>query len=439
MKRNLKHTNSALARLHANLASKKQWNIDQLADAMQLKAYESQAAKGKENASRVTDDYVKDMLYGRRPMPNRWRIATANALGIGLDDYERQKASVLPSGIELPLGKKVFPIDYWPHFAWRSEFTPSRKIAARLYGLSKSGFSPSFSVVPGKWQAPAGFSEYFKLRNEAWQELVDNYSRMKKEAPNPKSAWHVKNIGTANYSRISLEIMQADYRDILVTASQQGLEQTIQISSGTTCTVRQWLALSWKEGNSSEPVLPGSRHLVVNLMVLTKDGYAVLSRQGPDSPESAGSWTTSISTVVNPKIDCGSDGRPDLARAASRGCKEELNMDTDGTSVRWLTMAAGLKFGSHTFFGLLESQWSKDEIEAAIASNVQHAMKSPTHVCQVVEVGFVELSPKAIAQRLKRHDYRPYLELGVALLLWRNGDAEIIEGVQEAFSKTTKI
>jgi hypothetical protein len=28
-------------------------------------------------------------------------------------------------------------------------------------------------------------------------------------------------------------------------------------------------------------------------------------------------------------------------------------------------------------------------------------------------------------------DYRPYLELGLALLLWRKGEAEIVDGVHE--------
>jgi hypothetical protein len=434
MRKNQKYANSLMARFHKKLAAKKQWNIDQLAEAMQQCAYKAQASKGEKNARRATDDYVIDMLYGRRAMPHRWQIAAANVLEMTFSDYEQQMPKALQENFSAPTKEEILPINFWPHFEWRSEFTQPRKIAARLYGLSKNGITPSFSIIPGQWQPPVGFSDYANLRNEAWQELVSNYSRMKKEPPNPKSAWHVRNIAAADNSTIALEIIQADYRDIMVTATQQGLEHAVQTSLGTKCTVRQWLAASWEAGNPSEPVLPSSRHLVVNLMIVTKGGSVVLSRQGPDSPESAGSWATSVSTVVNPKTDCDSSVMPDLARAASRGCKEELNMETDGTSVRWLTLAAGFKFGSHTFFGLLETPWSKREIQTAVAQNIERAKRYSTRVCQVVEVDFLELSPKAVAQRLRSHDYRPYLELGLALLLWRNGDAEITEGIQTPFS-----
>jgi len=413
--------------------------MDQLADAMQVAALEGQRSKGKENVHRATDDYVKDMLYGRRAMPHRWKIAAASALDISFADYEQQALSV-KHGMDLVTNEDgILPINFWPHVEWRSQFTPPRKIAARLYGASKTGLLPLFTVIPGQWQPPTGFTGYANLRNAAWHELVENYSRMKKEPPNPKAAWHVRRIVETQASSIALEIMQADYRDILVTATQQGLQHAIDTSSGNERTVRQWLAASWQAGDSSEPVLPGSRHLVVNLMVLTKDGSVVVSRQGPDSPESAGSWATSVSTVVNPKTDCNSSDKPDLARAASRGCKEELNVETDGVSVRWLALAAGLKLGSHTFFGLLESPWSQEEIRKAVAQNVERAKSDSTRVCQVVEVDFLKLTSEAVGRRLKTNDYRPYLELGLALLLWRNGEAEIVDGIQEPFSKTMEV
>lgn len=439
MKKNQKHADSDVARFHKGLAATQNWSIDQLTNAMQAFAFEAQAARGQDNASRATDDYVKDMLYGRRTMPHRWKIAVAAVLKISFADYEQQLQTAIRGNAAVVNKEETMPIDFWPHLKWSSQFTAQRKIATRLYGLSKTGISPSFTIVPGQWQPPSGFNGYTNLRNQAWQELVGNYSRMKKEPPNPRTAWHVRKIVRTNASSVGLEIMQCDYRDILVTATQQGLEHSIELLSGKKCTVRQWLASAWQPGVSSEPVLPSSRQMVVNLMVITNDGSVVLSRQGPDSPESAGSWVSSVSVVVNPKTDCDSGEKPDLARVASRGCKEELNMETDGTSVRWLTMAAGLKFGSHTFFGLLESEWSKEEIRSAVARNVKQAARDKTRVCQVVEVDFLKLSPESVGKRLKVHDYRPYLELGLALLLWRKGDAEIIEGMQEPFSKESSV
>lgn len=428
MKNNYK--NSALARFHKDLASKRQWGIDQLAEAIQVVAFEAQKVAGEEHPQRAGDDYVKAMLYGRRAMPHTWRVATATALRMEFAEYE-QKRALIDSQRPISTGTQVLPIDFWPHLTWHSNVISDRKIAARLYVLERNGFTPAFSVVPGQWQAPSGFSNYPTLRNEAWQEFAGNFVRMKKEPPNPKPVWHVNRLILGQRSEIKLEVMQSDYRDILVTGSYQGLNHQIEIDSGQKCTVRDWLASHWKPGDSSEPVLPGARHLVVNLMVLTNDGFAVLSRQGPDNPDSTGDWCTSTGTVVNPKRDTDSRQVPDLFRAASRGCKEELGMETDAISVRWLSVAAGLKYGSITVFGVLESPWSRQQIQKSVALNVSKAKRNSTRVCEVVEVEFLEVTEKAIANRLKTHDYRPYLELGLALLLWERESAQFIKGVAE--------
>jgi len=425
---------SLLARLHKDLAGKKGWDLDRLAEEMQKEAVKAQGDAGKSQPLRVGTAYVKAMLHGGRQMPDRWQVAAANALGMSLVDYQQLRKITISQKPTIRVSALVLPIDYWPHLRWRSKFTAPRKIAARLYGLSKDGSKPVFSVIPEQWQRPAGFSGYTKLRDDAWQEFAANFVRMKKEPPNPKPIWHVRRLTSKGNSVVELEVLQADYRDILVTGDYQGLNHQVEIGQGQKCTVREWLASYWNPGDSSEPVLPGARQLVVNLMVVTRDGFAVLSRQGQDNPESADSWCTSTSTVMNPKIDSDSRQIPDLARAASRGCKEELGMETDGTSVRWLTVAAGLKYGSFTLFGVLESSWSKEEILKSVCRNVVKARRNRALVCEVVGVEFLRVTDEEIANRLKSHDYRPYLELGLALLLWQKGEAEFIEGIADSHS-----
>jgi hypothetical protein len=423
-KNNLK--DSPLARFHKDLAGKKKWDLDRLVEEMRKIAVKAQKLAGAA--------YVKAMLHGGRPMPHWWQVAAANALEIALEDYQRQREIAISQRLIIRASELVLPIDYWPHLTWRSKFTAPVKIAARLYGLAKEGITATFCVIPEQWQPPAGFSGYTKLRDDAWQEFAANFVRMKKEPPNPKPIWHVRRLTSKRNSVVELEVSQADYRDILVTGNYQGLNHQIEIGSGQKCTVREWLASHWNPGDSSKPVLPGARQLVVNLMVVTRDGFAVLSRQGQDNPDSAGSWCTSTSTVMNPKTDSDSRQIPDLAQAASRGCKEELGMETDGTSVRWLTVAAGLKDGSITLFGVLESSWSKEEILKSVGRNVAKARRNRALVCEVVDVEFLRVTDEKIANRLKSHDYRPYLELGLALLLWQKGKAEFTEGVADSRS-----
>jgi hypothetical protein len=424
----IRHKDSALAEFHRTLAEKNHWNLSQFVEKIQQEALKAQDGIVDFKPFRVGQDYVVAMLYGRKPLSRRLLTAVAAALEITREDYIRQKDAFFSSQ-KAAAKKSVLPIDFWPHFAWRSPKTAPRQIAARLYGLSKTGLRSTFSVTPGKWEPPAGFSNYGLLRDQAWQEFAKGFVRMKKEPPNPKPIWHVGKIKSLKDSSVELEVCQADYRDILVTGSYQGLEHSIRTDFNVKCTVKQWLASHWKPGDLTEPVLPGARQLVVNLMVITNDGFAVLSRQGADNPDSSGSWVTSTSTVVNPKKDSDSKQLPDLMRAASRGCKEEMGLNTDCATVRWLSVAAGLKYGSITFFGMLQSNWSRQEITESVARNVGKAKRDPTFVCEVVEVDFLKISSEAIAQRLKSCDYRPYLELGLALLLWYGGQAEFLDGV----------
>lgn len=424
----IRHKDSLLAEFHRTLAEKKHWNLGQFIEKIQQEALKAQDGTADSKPFRVGQDYLTAMLYGRKPVSRRLLVAIAAALEITREDYIRQK-SVFFSSQKAATKKFILPIDYWPHFIWRSPKTAPRQIAARLYGLSKTGLRPAFSVKPGKWEPPAGFSDYGILRDQAWQDFTKGFVRMKKEPPNPKPIWHVGKIKSLKNSSVELEVCQADYRDILVTGSYQGLEHSIRADFNVKCTVKQWLAAHWKAGDLAEPVLPGARQLVVNLMVMTNDGFAVLSRQGMDNPDSSGSWVTSTSTVVNPKTDSDNRQMPDLMRAASRGCKEEMGLNTDCATVRWLTVAAGLKYGSITFFGIFQSNWSRQEITESVARNVEKAKHDPTFVCEVVEVDFLKISVEAIAQRLKSCDYRTYLELGLALLLWRDGKAEFPDGV----------
>jgi hypothetical protein len=51
-----------------------------------------------------------------------------------------------------------------------------------------------------------------------------------------------------------------------------------------------------------------------------------------------------------------------------------------------------------------------------------------THICQVTSVEFLKITEKAVDARLKICNYRAYMELGLALLLWTRGKASILDG-----------
>jgi hypothetical protein len=420
---------SSIAQFHRRIAGNKGWTLNQLCYAIREIAFKNQRAGevGKQSLP-VAFEYIMAMLYGRKPMPHRWEVAAAAAAELTLEAYQAEKLEAA----EAPRKEsknEVLPINFWPHFAWKSKSTSPRKVAALVYGLSgRHHLELSCSVIPGQWKAPPGFRGYSHLRDEAWQEFSRNFLRMKKEPPIPKPIWHVSRIVSDGKTAIDFNVQQADFRDILITGNYQGLNLPVVTDQNEKCRVQDWLAGNWEPGNPSKPVLPGACQLVVDLMVITKEGSAVLSRQGPDNPDAAGSWCPSVSTVVNPKMDSDDTQLPDLIRAVSRGCKEELGLETDGTAVQWLGVAAGLKYGSFTAFGMLKTSRTKQEIQESVAENLKKIKRDPTHVIQVTSVEFLALTPEKIAARLTACDYRPYLELGLALLLWSKGEAEILDG-----------
>lgn len=415
------------------MAGSKQWTIDQLADSIRRHALTVQGdIAGKKAPVAVSLEYIKAMLYGTKRMPHHWRVAAANVLGVSLNEYENR----IKNPIRQPasaLGKnKIKPIDFWPHLKWTTKDMPDRSIAALLYGLSKSGIEPDFIINPGQWESPGGFSGYDEMRNTAWQEFSKNFLRMKKEPPIPKPVWHVDEINLTGDSEICLKLQQADFRDVLLTGNYQGLNFNIVTDDNQKRRIEDWLTLNWTPGQTTRPVLPGASQLVVNVMVLTKKrGRTILSRQGPDNPDSAGCWCPSVSIVVNPKIDCDHQMQVDLARAVSRGCKEELGLQTDGKGVVWLALAAGLKYGSITLFGVLESEASDGEIQKNVRLNVKQMERDSTHICQVTDVEFIDITGKEIIKRLSVHNYRAYTELGLALLLWRQNEARFLAGIIE--------
>ena len=66
--------NSPLARLYKNLAVKKMWDLNRLAEEMREIAVEAQQAASQPQPLRAGADYVKAMLHGGKRMPHRWQV-----------------------------------------------------------------------------------------------------------------------------------------------------------------------------------------------------------------------------------------------------------------------------------------------------------------------------------------------------------------------------
>lgn len=408
------------------LRKEKSWTFSGLVVELQ-KIAKADIAKRSLAAEAPTSEYITRVLRGQRAANENWRLWIASVFGLTLDQFTQRRSLIgkLKSGGNLPFSKPaVLPINYWPHMKWSSAVTSERQIAAKIYGLSKHGLKALFNRVPGEWKTPDGFDGYPQLRQLAWEQFTANFQRMKKEPPNPEPLWHVSRLHMADESTVAMDLQLTDYQDVLITGSLQGLNKAIRVEDGRTITVQEWLAEQWKAGDVSQPIIPCARQLVVNILVLTKDREVVIGLQGPDNPDSNGSWVTGVSRLVYPKTDSDSYGIPSLEKAASGGCIRELGIPISGKQVKWVALAAGLKLGSFAFFGVVETEYDRDQVLKMFQENRRTYVKHNLGH-EVIDIDFVKIEANAVAERLKTENFRPYMELGLALLLWLNGKAEI--------------
>jgi hypothetical protein len=409
------------------LRIEKGWSFQALVARLQKIAADENALYSK--PGKPTGDYIGRVLRGKRPASEHWRLLIARAFNLNLDDFKKRCEVGIPRNNgkvhNSQLNAVVLPINYWPHLRWRSSESPERKIAVRLYGLSRSGLRTTLTTKARAWKYPGNFDGYEQLRQTAWHLFTANFQRMKKEPPNPEPLWHVDSVNMLDDSSVALELSLSDSRDVVITNSFQGLSHQIRLSDSRETSVQQWLAENWTPGDASQPVIPCARQLVTNILVLTKDNEVVMGLQGADNPDSSNCWTTGVSRLVYPKTDTDSDGQLDLEKSASSGCIRELGISLRGRKVKWVTLAAGLKFGSFTFFGVVETDYNRDQIRKMFEKNRQSHLRSGL-AHEVVDIEFVKIDPRIVAERLALENYRPYYELGLALLLWLQGKAELL-------------
>ena len=285
------------------LRKERQWTFQGLIVELQ-KIVEADMAKRSLAGRPPTSEYITRVLRGQRAANENWRLWIASVFGLKLAQFTQRFNLFIgkskTNGTHLPPKPVVLPINYWPHMKWRSSATPERQIAAKLYGLSKSGLKATFKRVPGEWKAPAGFDGYPTLRQIAWEQFTTNYKRMEKEPPNPELLWHVSKLDMIDASTVAIDLLLTGYQDVLITSSLKGLNTAVQVADGRTVTIQEWLAGHWKPGDNSQPIIPCSRQLVVNLLVLTKDKEVIMGLQGPDNPDGSNSWATGVSRLVYP-------------------------------------------------------------------------------------------------------------------------------------------
>lgn len=117
----------------------------------------------------------------------------------------------------------------------------------------------------------------------------------------------------------------------------------------------------------SSPITGFSCSMGVDMVVISSDGYALLTQRGQNQSVHQGWFNSSVSEAVSPLLDRSTTGQvPDLYRCASRGCAEELGLqestDFSPSDILFLSFTVDTQYALYGLRGMVKVKKSAEEI-----------------------------------------------------------------------------
>lgn len=117
----------------------------------------------------------------------------------------------------------------------------------------------------------------------------------------------------------------------------------------------------------SSPITGLSCSMGVDMLVISSDGYALLTQRGQNQSVHQGMFNCSVSEAVSPLLDRKTTGQePDLYRCASRGFAEELGLqeavDFSLSDILFLSFTVDTHYALYGLRGLVKVRKSAEEI-----------------------------------------------------------------------------
>jgi len=285
--------------------------------------------------------------------------------------------------------------------------------------LTRRGSLPlEFDVVPGVW-LPECFPDYENFRSQAWADRQQQRSAEKRDTETDGPIWHVTRIDRLPSGEgLKLTVQRATFADVIATAQEQILHQKHRGAM-----VQDWLACNWRPRDPSVPFYSAANQLMVLLMVITRDNKLVLARQSSSGLAVPRVWANSVVGHVNAyrdiQSDCNRQMLPSPFDAANREASEEIGLTITPDDIEWMALIVGLRLGSYSLYGEVRPKLTAEQIEREYFPNRGCLNK-------ISKISFIEFTPAAIAKRLQTRDLTNLCKLGLALCLWRCGQAEIL-------------
>lgn len=315
-------------------------------------------------------------------------------------------------------GHGLLPSDVrWQPFVWSTAGQDRpRSIPIHTWLPRKSdGFTKVLFDLDKPWEPPPGFSGYEKHRQNVLSKLLAR-------DPNVFDGyvWRVQNVEVSTGDTLVIKVQPCRFADYHSTCLS--LDERITLDNGAQTNIKGWLAPKWRKG-TLQSFYPGAGNLAVNVLLITKDGSAIMVQQSEFHSVSKLEWVASVSGTVRLRGDSESitakDHYPDPRRTAYNETNEETGIEIPMDRLKWIGFGMGMKMGTPCLLAEVEV----DRSEAEAVKDFEH--REDKH--ETKSINFVPLKSERVLEVLNDQSnfkHRTYFELGLALALIRRGMAE---------------
>lgn len=180
---------------------------------------------------------------------------------------------------------------------------------------------------------------------------------------------------------------------------------------------------------TEHPVPQFASLLGVNLSLITKDNYLIVSERNLRSFLAGGKLHTSVAENMQRPLDGGVNGAPDPFRSALRGAHEELGIELDAKELEFGAFGVEPTLCQYSLFGAQRLQLTRDEIMRLRNFGIPKDKWESSHLI------FVPYEPEQLAAFVVE-TWDRWLHIGLAaviLSLWHMGHS--LDDIDAAFAR----
>jgi hypothetical protein len=158
---------------------------------------------------------------------------------------------------------------------------------------------------------------------------------------------------------------------------------------------------------AEKPVEEFSSILAINLSLVTKDGFLVVSERSSKAHVAGNTLHTSVGENMIRPTDANSQGSPDPFRAAIRGAQEELGIEIDYKDVKFIAFGVHPLLCQYSLLGWVQINYTRDQVSDLRRLGV------PKDKWESKTLHYVPFNPLSVADFIFSH-WEDWFSIGLA-------------------------